>query len=97
MPVLRLLSSMRCSGEDVEVDVEDAGPGFALPADIDSLDSSVTHLDLAGCGLQGLLSGKGKGWIGGWVIGCIVWHMHCMKTLRPVKVNPCLSKAESLS
>ena len=51
LPVVELIASMRCNGKDV--DMEKAGPGFTLPADIGDLDLSISDLILYGCNLTG--------------------------------------------
>ena len=36
------------------VDLNAAGPGFTLPADIGDLDPAITAMDLSNCNLKGL-------------------------------------------
>ena len=52
MPVVRLFS--RLFGESI--DLEDAGLGFTLPANIGDLDPGTTELNLSNCNLIGALT-----------------------------------------
>ena len=53
LSVVSLISSMRCSRDCEGVCVEEAGPGFTLPANIGDLDPAITRLDLGHCNLTG--------------------------------------------
>jgi hypothetical protein len=57
LPFVRLLSTMRViqqTDSSFFANLEDAGPGFTLPANIGDLDTTVTVLDLSYCNLTGL-------------------------------------------
>ena len=52
LPVLRLVSSMRCNGG--KVDLEGAGPGFTRPPDM--YPAGVIELNLERCNLIGVIT-----------------------------------------
>ena len=48
LPVVRLFSNKMC-----RIDLQDAGPGFTLPANIGDLGPEITQLNLSQCNLTG--------------------------------------------